>query len=83
MKRKGFVHSRQRKAVMTKLAKMKRMYGHLPKTIKPGHELEGKSVKKYDVRVRALKPGKRISKTGKSYYEYRRNHADLHPAQKL
>ena len=31
-----------------------------------------------DLRKKALAPGKRISKTGKVYYEYRANRSDIH-----
>ena len=30
-----------------------------------------------DEKIKALAPGKRISKTGKIYYEYREGHSDL------
>lgn len=37
----------------------------------------GKSNLKNDSRRIALPPGKRISKTGKTYYEYRKSRSDL------
>ncbi|MEM4364076.1 MAG: hypothetical protein QXS90_02235 [Candidatus Diapherotrites archaeon] len=40
-------------------------------------KLLGKSNTKRDKLFRAKKPGKRKSKSGKTYYEYRRNRADL------
>lgn len=36
----------------------------------------GRSVKRYDRRHRALKPGKRKSRTGRTYYETRKNRSD-------
>lgn len=53
------------------------------RTVKAGKYLnpvKGSSVKA-DNRKKALKPGKRISKKGKVYYEYRRNRADLTPSK--
>jgi hypothetical protein len=41
------------------------------------HKLTGTSNLKYDRRHKALKPGKRVSKSGKVYYEYRKNRADV------
>lgn len=37
----------------------------------------GKSDKKIDASRKALLPGKRISKTGKTYFESRKNRSDL------
>jgi hypothetical protein len=37
----------------------------------------GKTIKSIDKKRKALPPGKRISKTGKIYYEFRRNRSDL------
>lgn len=37
----------------------------------------GKSIKDIDALRKALRPGKRISKNGKVYYEYRKNRSDL------
>ena len=39
--------------------------------------------KKKDKKIKALKPGKRISKTGNTYWETRRNRADLNRTTKL
>ena len=41
------------------------------------HRLTGKSNLKYDRRHKALKPGKRVSRNGNVYYEYRKNRADV------
>mgnify|MGYP006977952516 CR=1 FL=1 len=46
-----------------------------PYVLKTGRK-KGRSKIKYDKRIRALKPGKRISKKGKIYYEYRANRSD-------
>jgi hypothetical protein len=37
----------------------------------------GKSVKSRDKKRVALPPGKRISKTGKEYFEYRKSRSDI------
>ena len=37
----------------------------------------GKSVKSIDEKRKALAPGKRVSKSGKIFYEYRKNRTDL------
>jgi len=47
-----------------------------PRVLKAGRK-KGRSKIKYDKRIRALKPGKRISKRGKIYYEYRANRSDM------
>ena len=36
-----------------------------------------------DIAVKAKKPGKRISKTGRVYYEYRANRSDIDPKVNL
>jgi len=43
----------------------------------------GKSIKYFDIRHQALKPGKRLSKNGNVYYEYRANRSDKNPKVKL
>ena len=42
----------------------------------------GTSVKSLDKARKALPPGKRISKTGNIYYEYRANRSDM-PGEKI
>jgi hypothetical protein len=74
-----FRSDRQRKKVMA----LMRKYGKLPKTIVPSKHMIGESEYKYDKRLRALKSGKRISETGKTYYEHRRNHSDKNPAKHI
>lgn len=49
---------------------------------KPGHQL-GKSIRSIDKRLRAKKPGKRVSASKKRYYENRRNRTDKNPKKKL
>jgi len=51
----------------------------LPCTVEKANHQTGKSNLKYDKRKKALPPGKRISKSGKVYYEYRKNRSDLTP----
>jgi hypothetical protein len=46
-------------------------------TIKEIETRTGKSIKSLDKKRNALPPGKRISKSGKVYYEKRRNRSDL------
>ena len=50
-----------------------------PKIIEKADHMLGKTTKILDLRFIALEPGKRISKSGKIYYEYRRNRADWIP----
>ena len=51
----------------------------LPCTVEPASHQTGTSNIKYDKRKKALPPGKRISRSGNVYYEYRRNRSDLTP----
>jgi len=39
--------------------------------------------KRNDKKVTALPPGKRISKSGNIYYEYRKDHSDINPRTNL
>ncbi len=43
----------------------------------------GKSNISRDKRYKALHPGKRISKSGRKYYEYRANRSDINRRKKL
>ena len=47
------------------------------KNLKKSDYQIGKSIKSIDIKRKALAPGKRISKTGKVYWESRRNRSDL------
>jgi len=47
------------------------------KVLKTGDHQVGTTSVLIDKKRSALKPGKRISKTGKIYYEYRKNRSDL------
>ena len=50
----------------------------LPRTVKPAKRQTGKSKSiERDKKLKALPPGKRRSKSGKIYYEYRQNRSDL------
>lgn len=50
----------------------------VPRTIKPSFKQSGKIPNiKRDKARRALAPGKRVSRTGKIYFETRRNRSDL------
>jgi len=53
-----------------------------PKTLKVTHAVGVTNVK-WDKRYKALTPGKRISKNGKIYWEYRINRSDIKPRRKL
>lgn len=55
----------------------------VPRTIKRVKYLNESSTKSIDKKVKALPPGKRISKSKKTYYEYRANRADLNAKKKL
>lgn len=46
-------------------------------TLKKATRQTGKSNPRIDKKRKALPPGKRLSRTGKIYYEYRRNRSDL------
>lgn len=47
------------------------------RTLKVFKKQTGKSNKDIDAKRKALAPGKRISKTGKIYFESRKNRSDL------
>ena len=47
------------------------------KSLKVSKHQIGKSIKNIDKMRKALAPGKRISKSGKIYYENRKNRSDL------
>jgi hypothetical protein len=59
---------------------MKKLYVRYYKN-KKYHQI-GSSVKVIDLLYKSKKPGKRISKQGKVYYEYRRNRSDM-PGKRL
>lgn len=48
----------------------------IAKVVKPTKSQTGKSMQKRDKPRKALKPGKRISRTGKTYTERRKNRSD-------
>jgi len=47
------------------------------RSLKASNHQIGKSFIARDIKRSALKPGKRVSKTGKIYYEKRKNRSDL------
>lgn len=47
------------------------------KIIEPSTHQTGKSVRSIDIRRHALPPGKRMSKYGNTYYEYRKSRSDI------
>ena len=65
-----------------KSKKSGKKYKKLPRVIKKAKKQTGKSNVNFDVRYKALPPGKRISKSGKVYYEYRKNRSDLRKLKK-
>jgi hypothetical protein len=56
--------------------KQKRKYRH-HKKYKHGVHQTGKSINRLDAQRKSKKPGKRISKKHKRYYEYRKNRSDM------
>ena len=70
-----------RKAVKKKVVK-KKIKLKSPKVLKVTHAV-GSSNLKWDKRYKAMKPGKRISKKGNIYWEYRINRSDINPRRKL
>ena len=47
------------------------------KVISMSRHQTGRTTKSVDVPRKALLPGKRMSRTGKIYYEYRKNRSDM------
>lgn len=60
-----------------KMLKKKARELKMPIVVKISRKQRGRSKVKLDVVRRAMPPGKRISKRGKIYYEYRKNRSDL------
>ena len=76
-KKKGERHRSKKKKAEHKRTKKKKLKG--PRVIKVVNYQSGKRASlKADRKRKALKPGKRISRTGKIYWETRRNRSDLH-----
>ena len=55
----------------------------LPKTIKVSGQAFTPTTYRRDIKRTALRPGLRISKTGKKYWETRRNRSDVMPTKKF
>jgi hypothetical protein len=55
----------------------------VPETTDPADYLSGGSIEEIDKPRPALRPGRRISREGNIYWEFRRNRADLNPAEGL
>ena len=53
------------------------------RTVKAYDYLAGDSIKEIDEKRRALRPGRRISRYGNVYWEFRRNRADKNPLEML
>lgn len=69
---------RKKKRVQKVMKVIKRKLKRKPRVVKPSKTQTGKRKSlKADRRRKAMLPGKRISKTGKTYYERRRNRSDL------
>lgn len=66
-----------------KSAVKKKAAQKLPRVIKRVKHLNGSTSIAKDKKVRALASGKRMSKAGNIYYEYRANRADLNRTKKL
>lgn len=60
----------------------KRTQRRKPKVVYKKNRQTGKSDKKMDKKRSALPPGKRISKNGNVYYEYRKNRSDRLKSEK-
>lgn len=65
-----------KKKLTTTKRKIKKVSKKYPKVLVILKKQSGKSNVKYDARLTALPPGKRISKTGKVYWETRKNRSD-------
>ena len=50
---------------------------HRGTTVKPVPHQTGRTTKKIDKTLNALAPGKRVSRYGNVYYEYRKNRSDM------
>jgi len=61
------------------MTKKKKKYtkDELPKILKVGAYQIGKSIAIKDMKYKSIPPGKRISKAGNIYYEYRKNRSDI------
>lgn len=53
------------------------------KMLKTSYTQVGKSIKELDDKRTALPPGKRITKSGLVYYEYRKNRSDVPQVDKV
>jgi len=73
-RKKSFKSSAQRKAVMAKMSGMR---------YNKNAKLTGKTTKKIDKQILAKPAGKRVSKSGKVYFERRANRADKSRKQRL
>lgn len=74
-RRKGkFVSGYERKPARGSIPKW--FYHRGTRVIKPSSRQTGSSVARFDVKLHALKPGKRVTPRGKVYYEFRRNRSD-------
>ena len=76
---KDFLRETNKRNVRKTVKRSKRKKGKKTgKTIKPAQRQTGKSKNlARDKKLKALSPGKRISRSGKVYYEYRQNRSDL------
>jgi len=52
---------------------------NIGKVLKSVSFQRGDSKREFDLLYQAMKPGKRLSKSGKIYYEYRKNRTDKTP----
>jgi len=61
------------------MVKKKKKYSNdkMPKVLKIGDYQIGKSILAKDMKYQSLPPGKRLSKAGNIYYEYRKNRSDI------
>jgi hypothetical protein len=71
LRREGFVD------IVRSGKKIRLNRGYTPGVVRASARQTGRSIPQYDSRVKAMAPGKRISATGRVYYEYRRNRTDV------
>jgi len=74
-RKKGYRVYQRRKSKPVQI--QKKVKGKLPRTIKNSKRQVGTTTKLQDKKRKALKPGRRISKSGREYNENRKNRSDL------
>ena len=70
------------KGIRKKVKKKRRRYSG-PKMIKIVDKQSGNTNVRIDAYLEASRPGERMSASGKTYWETRKNRSDINPAEKL